>query len=232
MEALRTQLDNLQWEVNRLRAENQRLRDTDVEAGARVDLEAELRASRVEVAELEERVKENEQREAENSHAVAEARETAKTSESRADASQDELEVTRRRLRDAAEELRRAQETVATLKKAVEASEARAGELHEKLQTGERELQDQAERAARERAALELERYRAVESTTKEWVERERRLTDQLDELLTRLSACSGQQNDSALCDQLQQQLLSVTDEVHNYESVVSELRGENEGLN
>ena len=231
MEALRTQLDNLQWEVNRLRAENQRLRDTDVEAGARVDLEAELRASRVEVAELEERVKENEQREAENSHAVAEARETAKTAESRADASREELEETRCRLRDAAEELRRAQEAVATLKETVEASEARADELHEKLETGERELQDQADLAARERAALELERYRAVESTTKEWVARERRLTDQLDELLTRLSACSGQQNDSALCDQLQQRLLSVTDEVHNYESVVSELRGENEGL-
>ena len=81
-----------------------------------------------------------------------------------------------------------------------------------------------------DRVALELECYRAVESTTKEWVAWDCRQTDQ-DQLLTKLSACNGQQNDSALCDQLQQRLLSVNDKVHNYESVVSELKGENEGL-
>ena len=42
MEALHTQLDNLLWDVNRLDAENQRLRASDEEAGLRVDLEAEL----------------------------------------------------------------------------------------------------------------------------------------------------------------------------------------------
>ena len=62
------------------------------------------------MVELEEHVKENKQREAKNSHAVAEAREMAKTAKSCADASQEELEETRRRLRDAAEELPRAQE--------------------------------------------------------------------------------------------------------------------------
>ena len=38
MEALRMQLDNLQWEVNRLEAENRILRDQDTEASKRVDL--------------------------------------------------------------------------------------------------------------------------------------------------------------------------------------------------
>ena len=38
MEALQTQLDNLQWEVNRLQAENRILRDQDTEASKRVDL--------------------------------------------------------------------------------------------------------------------------------------------------------------------------------------------------
>lgn len=46
MEALRTQLDNLQWEVN---TENRQLREEDVELSAHVALEAELGESRVEV---------------------------------------------------------------------------------------------------------------------------------------------------------------------------------------
>ena len=52
MEALRTQLDNLQWEVNRLGAENRRLRDEDQEASSCVDLEAELQQSKAEAAQL------------------------------------------------------------------------------------------------------------------------------------------------------------------------------------
>ena len=42
MEALRTQLDNLLWEVNRLDAENQQLRASDEEVGLRVNREAEV----------------------------------------------------------------------------------------------------------------------------------------------------------------------------------------------
>ena len=42
MEALRTKIDSLQWEVNRLDAENQKLRAQDQEACERVDLQAEL----------------------------------------------------------------------------------------------------------------------------------------------------------------------------------------------
>ena len=60
MEALRTQLDGLQWEVNRLDAENRKLRGEDAEAGARIDLEAELEQSREEVARLAECVRTHE----------------------------------------------------------------------------------------------------------------------------------------------------------------------------
>ena len=42
IEALRTQADNLQWEVNRLEAENRSLRVQDTEASKRVDLELEV----------------------------------------------------------------------------------------------------------------------------------------------------------------------------------------------
>ena len=48
MEALRTQVDYLQWEVNRLDVENQRLRASD-EASQRVDLESELEQTKQDV---------------------------------------------------------------------------------------------------------------------------------------------------------------------------------------
>ena len=52
MEALRTQLDNLQWEVNRLGAENRRLRDGDPETSSRLDKEGDYNSL---VAELRKR---------------------------------------------------------------------------------------------------------------------------------------------------------------------------------
>ena len=56
-EALRTQLDNLQWEVDRLDAENSKLQSLDEAAGRCVDLEGELVGARKEVTALGERVK-------------------------------------------------------------------------------------------------------------------------------------------------------------------------------
>ena len=54
MEALdlRTQNDNLQWEVNRLSAENQKLRSENPHLSARVDLKAELDEASRDVATL------------------------------------------------------------------------------------------------------------------------------------------------------------------------------------
>ena len=52
MEALRTQLDNMQWEVNRLDAENKKLRDADESASRCVDLELELGQVREDAATL------------------------------------------------------------------------------------------------------------------------------------------------------------------------------------
>lgn len=52
MEALQTKIDSLQWEVNRLDAENQKLRAQDEEASRRVDLETELEQGKADVAEL------------------------------------------------------------------------------------------------------------------------------------------------------------------------------------
>ena len=49
MEALRTKMDSLQWEVNRLDAENKRLRE-------QADLEMELEQSRKDVAGMTSRL--------------------------------------------------------------------------------------------------------------------------------------------------------------------------------
>ena len=52
MEALRTKLDGLQWEVNRLDVENRRLRDANEDASRLVDLEAELGQAKQDVDAL------------------------------------------------------------------------------------------------------------------------------------------------------------------------------------
>ena len=51
-EALRTQVDNLQWEVNRLDAENKKLRSANESVSRCVDLELELQQSKEDAAEL------------------------------------------------------------------------------------------------------------------------------------------------------------------------------------
>ena len=60
-EALRTQLDNLKWEVNRLDTENRRLREANQEAVVLMDLETELEQSKVEVETLKQRLKASEE---------------------------------------------------------------------------------------------------------------------------------------------------------------------------
>ena len=52
VEALRTQLDSLQWEVNRLDAENRKLRSGNDAVSRVVDLEAELNQAKQDSAEL------------------------------------------------------------------------------------------------------------------------------------------------------------------------------------
>ena len=54
MEALQTQLDNLQWEVNRLQAENRILRDQDTEVSKRVDLMLQVEQAMKELQSIQE----------------------------------------------------------------------------------------------------------------------------------------------------------------------------------
>ena len=61
VEVLRTRLDQLQWEVNRLETENRRLREDNPEHSRVLSLGAELEQSKNEAAELRNRLSKCEQ---------------------------------------------------------------------------------------------------------------------------------------------------------------------------
>ena len=72
MEALCTHVDQLQWDINRLQAENQRIREENPDVSQTVALEAELELLKGEVARLMERAEMYErQLETERARAVA-----------------------------------------------------------------------------------------------------------------------------------------------------------------
>ena len=62
MEALRTKLDNLQWEVNRLDAENQRLRANNANVCQQIDLEQRVQQLTEELLTCQQQLQESEQR--------------------------------------------------------------------------------------------------------------------------------------------------------------------------
>ena len=125
MEALRTQIDNLTWEVNRLDAENQRLREGDPAASERVDLESELQQTRAIAAELTERagVYETQVNELKRQLAVA----TDEQSESRRQLGETtcELEGARGELESATQELETAKRKLAEASHGREVIQAR-----------------------------------------------------------------------------------------------------------
>jgi len=176
MESLRTQIDNLQWEVNRLDAENRRLRDGDAEVSARVDLEAELEQSKIEIAQMAERVQTSERQLGERVCAVTEVEQRARRAEDQVKGQEQAIESTQTWLQETAEELQGARGAIAELRDALAASENRANALAGELEAKEDELRDHAASAVRQREAMELERYRAMESVTEKWEARERLL--------------------------------------------------------
>ena len=225
MEGLRTKLDGLQWEVNRLEVENRRLREGDAEASVRVDLEGELERSKAELAQMAARVEESAAQAADQAQA---AERRARETEELAGHQEQALEEIRTRLQETVEELRVERRESTAVRNTLAASEERSGALEEELARLEDELRTKSEEVGRQRAALELERYRWMEETTKKSEARESRLLDQLDKM-GRTHAGGG--DNAVLCEQLQEKLVLVTEEVHSYEGVVGELKAENEGL-
>ena len=84
MEVLKLKVDNLQFEMNRLDVENQKLRGRNPEGGKVADLEAELEHARGDVARLTECRTDMEQ-------AVTDATEEARTFQQKAQELEEEL---------------------------------------------------------------------------------------------------------------------------------------------
>ena len=57
MEALKLKVQNLEWELNKLDAENRKLQSDNLDLGERVDLEGELKQAQGEVVVVTEQLK-------------------------------------------------------------------------------------------------------------------------------------------------------------------------------
>ena len=151
MEALRTKMDSLLWEVNRLDAENKRLRADNSEAGERADLEMELEQSRKDVADLTSRF------EACKEELAARQRENQDGSSGREGqgVARKELDRLREDLRVAGEQLAKERDKTTTLTAEVTALETEVDELHATCQRLEAEAADHSARAERELATTQ-----------------------------------------------------------------------------
>ena len=182
MEALRTQNDSLQWEVNRLDAENRILRSENPDRSARVDLEIKLEQTKKDVETLTKQFQACQSQ-------LAELPASREEDDDVAAQDAEELERTRSDLRTATAETAELRETNAGLVEELAESRARESELlrlNEGL-TKDREadllelpepIELEKESALRD---AELVRYRALEAERNRWEARKLRLVEQLE---------------------------------------------------
>ena len=150
MEALRTKVDGLQWELHRLEAENLRLREANPEASESLD---QLDRTKSEAAELADGVQELERK-------LAESTGDAETRARRAELRVWELESQELEMRRVSEEdLAKAHRELEELAARCESEEKRSQAARDAL-----------------RQEAELERYRSMEEERNKWEARESRL--------------------------------------------------------
>ena len=234
MEALRTQVDSLNWELQRLQVENRRLREDNPAAEERVDRGVELESVRAEVAEKTQSIEALERELADSVGAATEAGRRASEAEERvAELSARIEELSAANLCDdettAGGGMSGA--TVAQLEEALQATKGRVHELERELTLAEDE--NRAAGADREAALqrAELERYRALEDERRKWETRESRLYERLgaveEELrITKTSACDTGDN-----EHLREQLRTLTSDLNGVQSLVESLAAENSRL-
>ena len=139
IEALRTQLNNIQWELNSLDAENCRLCEANDRAVVLVDLQAELEQSKHEVVTLTEQL-ETSKREREAVTALVETKTLTHLSvESKTEQLKDELEKTRSDLMTTQEKLSAESEKTQGLESACGALEEKTGSLSVELRRDARQ---------------------------------------------------------------------------------------------
>ena len=174
MEALRTRVDKLQWDINRLQAENRRLREENPDVSRTVALEAELELSKGEVARLMER--------AEMCERQLEARAAATTVEAGV-SGETELAEALGRLQTVTEQLEAERQITSDLRVSLRELKEREGELVEGLEARDEAMQKCYEEEERGKEARELQYYRALEAVREKWEAREQRALDELDRL-------------------------------------------------
>ena len=233
MEALRTQVDSLKWEVQRLEVENRRIREQNPVGSERVDCEAELERAKTDVTEMATRMRTLEQL-ADSAGMAREAGRRTTEAEERAVELQERIEeLSAMHLRDAttAGSGTPNETTVAELEEALGASKDKVRELEAELsQAREARYEVAAEgEAIQERA--KLERYRALEAEQRKWEERERCLLDCLEE---ELRTARRPVVDTATAGQLEaaeKQLQTLTQQLGDSQTLVRRLSEEQDAL-
>ena len=159
-EALKTQIDSLQWEINRLDSENQKLRDVNPEKSQFVDMEEELSLAKEDITNLTAEVNLQRQQLAERDERITE----------------DEREITElsKEIESLTATVQELRVSASQLQTAVEEAEQRRSEAEEQLLTSNSQvlhLGDTCAMLQQENRQLkrdgELELYRAVEEERK-----------------------------------------------------------------
>ena len=234
MEALRTQLDSLNWELQRLQVENRKLREEHPEAAERIDQEEEVASAREAEAAMTERVQRLEEQLAGRNASAAESERRA------TDAQREVLELSARlealvadQERDGRNATTGATAGTATLGQLEEALQARRDRVRE-LEAALTEAEAGRGAAAMDREAdrerMELEHYRSRDAERRQWEAREARMLSSLEraeeELQTaRTTTADGEDT------RLRSEVETLKAELETVQSVLSGLNLENNQL-
>ena len=172
-EALKTQIDSLQWEINRLDAENRKLRESNLERSQFIDLESELALAKEDVTNLIGEVDSQRQQLYERDLRITESE---------------------RKLTEAESVIEELRENASQLEEASNEAEHRRSEAELELMTMNSKVTNLSETCAmlqQENQQLtqdsELKRYQAIEEEQKKWEARESRLVTEILELKRQL---------------------------------------------
>lgn len=182
-------VDGLQWEVNRLDAENQKLRSQDPEGSARVDLQAELEQAQGDIAGLEEQLKSCQQRVTRSEKQAENERQRATEAESLAAAARQRMTTVEQETLKLREEFTK---ELGEAKCENERGRVSNSELVSQLATVSEDLavaeerfdevvgEHEAEKEAMLKEAM-LSKYQALGEEQRKWEIRESRLVAQLE---------------------------------------------------
>ena len=174
-EALKTQIDSLQWEVNRLDTENQKLRGFNPERSQFVELESELSLAKEDITNL-----------------------NAELDSQRQQLTERDLRITEsdRKLTEAERVIEELRASASQLEEASNEAEQRRSEVEAELVTMNYQISHLSETCAmlqQENQQLtrdgDLRRYQAVEEERRKWEARESRLVTEIVELKRQLKA-------------------------------------------